>query len=394
MSSGWNTVEIGSVCKAIYDGPHATPKKTDSGPIFLGISNLQNGKINLTDVEYLSDEDFVRWTRRVTPNPGDIVFSYETKLGEAAIVPAGLKFCLGRRMALMRPDPTKVDPRFLLYAYLGPEFQRTLKAHTVHGSTVDRIPLIEFPRFPISLPSLPEQRAIARILGALDDKIDINGQMNATLEEIVRAFFQAWFVEGDDAEAWQPAPLGDIAENVRRGVQPANLDPHMPYIGLEHMPRERLALPNWGAADDVTSNKFLFKRNEFLFGKLRPYFRKVGVAPIDGVSSTDILVVAPKDDDYYGVVLGYISSPALIDFTTAASTGTKMPRTNWQDIAAYQIPMPPRSRAKEFTDLVKPMIELIRANIMESRTVAELRDTLLLKLMTVEVRVKDAEGGQ
>ncbi len=150
----WTNTRIGDLCLGIYDGPHATPKKTNHGPVFLGISNLVGGRLDLTDVEHLSEEDFVRWTRRVAPQAGDIVFSYETRLGEAAQVPEGFRCCLGRRMALMRPDPSKVLPRYLLYAYLGPEFQDTLRARTVHGSTVDRIPLIDFPHFPISLPPL------------------------------------------------------------------------------------------------------------------------------------------------------------------------------------------------------------------------------------------------
>jgi len=134
----------------------------------LGISSLVAGRIDLAASEHLSEEDYVTWTRRVTPNPDDVVFSYETRLGEAARIPDGLKCCLGRRMALMRPDPTRVNARFLLYAYLGPQFQETIRQRTIHGSTVDRIPLVQFPRFPICVPQLPEQNAIAAILGSLD----------------------------------------------------------------------------------------------------------------------------------------------------------------------------------------------------------------------------------
>src|SRR5438105_4002952 len=131
MASGdWQTVRLGSVCAGIYDGPHATPKKTDEGPVFLGIGNLSDGRLNLSEVEHLSEEDFVAWTRRFAPRPGDVVFSYETKLGEAALIPAGLRCCLGRRMGLLRVKRAEADPRFLLYAYIGPEFQETIRART------------------------------------------------------------------------------------------------------------------------------------------------------------------------------------------------------------------------------------------------------------------------
>ncbi len=201
MAGEWHEVKIGELAN-VFDGPHATPPKTESGPVFLGISNLVNGRVDLSDTQRLSEADYVRWTRRVTPMAGDLVFSYETRLGEAALIPDGLCCCLGRRMGLLRVRPGKVDQRFFLYAYLGPQFQETLRSRTVHGSTVDRIPLIDLPEFPIRIPAdIREQRAIAHILGTLDDKIELNRRMNETLEAIARAIFKSWFVDFDPVRA-------------------------------------------------------------------------------------------------------------------------------------------------------------------------------------------------
>jgi type I restriction enzyme S subunit len=150
---------IGEVAK-VFDGPHATPTRRDVGPIFLGITSLNKGRIDLSVSDHVTEEDFSKWTRRVTPRPGDVVFSYETKLGEAAIIPEGLRCCLGRRMGLMRPDPKKLDSRFLLYYYLGPEFQDVIRERTIHGSTVERLALIEFPQFPLRLPPWPSRRRL------------------------------------------------------------------------------------------------------------------------------------------------------------------------------------------------------------------------------------------
>lgn len=174
---------VAEIAEAIFDGPHATPKGTASGPVFLGISSLVGGKLDLSRSGYLSEEDYLRWTRRVTPAPGDLVFSYETRLGEAALIPEGLRCCLGRRMGLIRPNRAVVTPQFLLYAYLAPGFQETIRQHTIPGSTVDRIPLLDLPNFPIVIPPLPTQRAIAEVLGALDDKIESNHRINRQLKE-------------------------------------------------------------------------------------------------------------------------------------------------------------------------------------------------------------------
>jgi type I restriction enzyme, S subunit len=197
MAGEWHEVALGDLAE-IFDGPHATPPKTEGGPIFLGISNLANGRLDLSNTEHLSEEHYEQWTRRVVPQLGDVVFSYETRLGEAAFIPRGLRCCLGRRMGLLRARPGKVDKRFFLYAYLGPQFQEILRSRTIHGSTVDRIPLIDIAKFPIRVPKdRDEQRAIARILGALDDKIELNRRMNATMEATARALFKSWFVDFD-----------------------------------------------------------------------------------------------------------------------------------------------------------------------------------------------------
>lgn len=155
-----SVVAIGEVGK-VFDGPHATPKTVDAGPVFLGIGALQDGIVNLGETRHVTPEDFLQWTRRVKPQADDIVFSYETRLGQAAIIPEGLECCLGRRMGLVRFDRKRVNPRFFVYQYISPVFRDFLNSKTVRGATVDRIALKEFPSFPIILPSLCEQDILA-----------------------------------------------------------------------------------------------------------------------------------------------------------------------------------------------------------------------------------------
>jgi type I restriction enzyme S subunit len=161
----WPEFSIGDIAD-IYDGPHATPIKTLDGPWFLGISSLCNGFLDLTTSAHLSESDFAQWTRRVTPRAGDILFSYETRLGEAAIMPENIRGCLGRRMALMRPKDNSVGPTLLLLAYLSKIFQERIRIGTIHGATVDRIPLGEFPSWKIALP-------VAEIRDQLDNILKV-----------------------------------------------------------------------------------------------------------------------------------------------------------------------------------------------------------------------------
>ena len=156
------------------------------------------------------------------------------------------------------------------------------------------------------------------------------------------------------------------------------------------MPRRSIALADWGSADRITSGKFQFLRGEILFGKLRPYFHKVGAAVIDGVCSTDILVIAPKSPEWFGFLLCHLSSDEFIAYTDAVSTGTKMPRTNWKDMARYEIAAPSEEVAAAFDGRVRPLVDRIHANIPESRTLAAVRDALLPKLLSGEIRAGPA----
>jgi type I restriction enzyme S subunit len=297
---------------------------------------------------------------------------------------ADQKYAIGRGIAAIRHHFGS-DYRYFLKAIIDFRLPELLASAT--GSTFPNVSREQLANLQCEAPPLPEQRAIAGVLGALDDKIELNRRMNRTLESIARAVFRQWFVEGEEVEDWEIGRMGSVAENIRRSASADEIDPETHYIGLEHMPRGSIALSEWGNASQLVSNKFIFKKGEFLFGKLRPYFHKIAIAPIDGVCSTDILVIAPKMLEWYGFVLGHISSVELINYTNAASTGTKMPRTNWPDIANYEVAIPPVEKAKEFNELFLPMAQRIRANIMVSRTLASLRDTLLPKLMRGEVRV-------
>jgi type I restriction enzyme S subunit len=174
-----------------FDGPHATPTRRSDGPYFLNIASLKSGRLDLAESDHVSREDFARWTRRVTPQKDDLLFSYETRLGEAASMPGGIEACLGRRMALLRPDQSVIDPRFLLYFYLSPAFQRTIERNMIHGATVSRIGLAAMPDWRVQIPRLREQRAIAEVLGALDDKIAANDRIVELADELARQEFRA-----------------------------------------------------------------------------------------------------------------------------------------------------------------------------------------------------------
>jgi type I restriction enzyme S subunit len=232
----------------------------------------------------------------------------------------------------------------------------------------------------------------------VDDKIDSNRRLARLLEETAAALFRARFVdfvgveEFDDSElgpiprGWRAGSLADIASVYRDFGSGQN---ELPYIGLDAMPRKSTVLADWSTADAPRGQTARFERGDILFGKLRPYFHKVGVAPIRGRCSTEILVLRPIDPMRYGLLLGHVSSTAFIDHCVAVSRGTRMPRAEWKDAGTFRIALPSAPTLREFDDLVRTLYAQIISLTHESRTLAAARDALLPKLISGEIRVPD-----
>ena len=216
---------IQGVVHGIYDGPHATPPEADSGPVFLGIKNVTpEGRLDLTEIRHVSEEHYPKWTRRVTPRSNDIVFSYEATLHRYAVIPEGFRGCLGRRMALLRPDADKVVPRFLHYYLLSRDWRSVVESNVINGATVDRIPLTRLPDFEIRIPDLAVQRRVVSILSAYDDLIENNRRRIALLEETARTLYREWFTDfrfpghthtkiiDRRPDGWERCEVGDVLE--------------------------------------------------------------------------------------------------------------------------------------------------------------------------------------
>ena len=324
---------------------------------------------------------------------------------------------------LLRPDPKKVDGRFLLFALQSPYLQHQIGWNEGTGSTVSnlRIPVLEALRVPT--PSLPDQLDIAETLGALDDRIALLRESNTTLEAIAQALFKSWFVDFDPVRAkqqglapagmdeataalfpdsfeesalgfvpkgWRPGILGEVVRTIKSQLHPSELRAAMNYVGLEHLPRKSLSLVNWGAADGLESAKAKFSEGDVLFGKLRPYFHKVIVAPFDGVCSTDILVCQSKQRAYDGFAAMQLFSAELIAYADRLSNGAKMPRIGWNDIAAYPLVVPSEPIASAYTEVVSSLLDRMKGNVFRAQTLATLRDTLLPRLISGQLRLPEA----
>lgn len=390
---------IKDIALGIYDGPHATPREADAGPVFLGIKNITpEGAMDLSDIRHISEEDYPKWTKRVVPREDDIVFSYEATLHRYAIIPKGFRGCLGRRMALIRPDKTKINPVFLHYYFMTPAWRAVVESNIISGATVDRIPLTKFPEFELCLPDLDVQRRIASVLSAYDDLIENNRRRIQLLERAARLLYREWFVHlrfpgheharvtNDLLEGWKTLPLSEICFDVRESVDPRTVQSNTAYIGLEHMPRRSITLHEWTDAAGIESNKFKFSEGDILFGKIRPYFHKTGFALADGITSSDAIVIRPREGGLYYFLLLLLSSDEFISLASKTMReGSKMPRADWKYLLGLEFRIPPPALLDRFNTTVMPICSQLRSLALRNRQLARARDLLIPRLMNGEM---------
>lgn len=325
---------------------------------------------------------------------GTLLVTIAANIAETAI----LKFdaCFPDSIVGFVADPEKSDVCFIKY------YIDTIKIgmqNVSKGTTQDNLSVEKLLTFKFLVPEVSTQRRIASILSAYDDLIENNTRRIKILEEMAQRLYREWFVHfrfpGHEKvkmvkgvpEGWEVKRLGEIAEEVRRSVDPTEIDPDTPYFGLEHLPRKSIALSEWGKASEVQSSKLEFKRGEILFGKIRPYFHKVGVAPIDGVCSSDTIVITSKDPEYFSLVLACVSSEDFVNHATQTSQGTKMPRANWNVLVKYPILIPPQPIYGMFDELMQNVVAEIINLLFRNRNLRRTRDMLLPKLVSGEVEI-------
>ena len=422
-SKHWPKVTLGN-CIEMNDATYS-PKEQWPFVNYLDTGNITDNRIG--KIRHLvAGEDKIPSRARRKVQPGDMLYSKvrpnQRHFGIMKKVPENFLASTGFSVIRGKEGCARTD---FLYWFLAQdsvvEHLHTIAEHST--SAYPSIRPVDIERLTLNLPALPEQRAIARILGALDDKIELNRRMNKTLGGMMQALFESWFVGFDPVrakmerrdiglprniadlfpkllvkselgyvpEGWSIGCISDIASCPRRSTKPSELPHESPYIGLEHMPRQSVALTNWAQVGNTKSGKLKFYKGNILFGKLRPYFHKVGVAPLNGVCSTDIMVIIPKKPQWAAFLLACISSTEVVAYANQASTGTKMPRTNWKAISDYRCCLPQEQTVCAFQNLVQPILDRIIANIHDSRALALQRDALLPKLISGDMQVSPSD---
>lgn len=214
MASGWKTLALEDCMSAIIDYRGRSPEKTTSGIPLVTAKIVKGGRIEPPE-EFIAEKDFDQWMRRGMPKAGDIVMTTEAPLGEVAQLD-GRRVALAQRVITLRGKADVLDNTFLKFLLQSNSVQQELRSRST-GTTVLGIRQSELRRVSLTLPPVSEQKAIGAVLGTLDDKIELNRGMNATLDAMAQALFKSWFVDFDPihAKAQGRTPPGMDAQTAK-----------------------------------------------------------------------------------------------------------------------------------------------------------------------------------
>ena len=425
MGSEWQTLSLREAGVTLIDCDHRTPPPADAGYPYVAIPQLRRGRLDLSDVRRITREHFSEWTRKAKPTENDVVLSRRCNPGETAYVPPRLEFALGQNLVLLRADGDRVYPPFLRWLVSGPEWWEQIGKFLNVGAVFDSLRCADVPKFELRIPPIAEQRAIAHILGTLDDKIELNRRMNETLEAIARALFKSWFVDFDPIRAMAegrnsglPKPLADLFpdsfEDSELGEIPkgwrletlasfASLNPESwsketrPAI-IEYVD---LSSTKWGRIEEVTRYKQesapsraqrVLRRGDTIVGTVRPGNGSYALVSDDGLTgSTGFAVLRPLTVEYAEFVYLGATASENVEALSHLADGGAYPAVRPEIVAATNGIKPGDDIIERFSHLAKPLLAKFAENERESRTLARLRDTLLPKLISGELRVKQTQ---
>ncbi len=394
---------MGDVCSQLSDGLHKAPKfKLGGDYIFVNAKNISNGFIVDNDpTKKSTHEEYVKY-----PSPLDdtsILYSIDGTIGNIALY-RGEKVILGKGACYLNPMPNILDRFFLYYELLSPRFKTYIDKMST-GSTIKHISLKTMRNYSFMAPPLQQQKQIASILSSINNKITCNRQINDNLEQQAQALFKSWFVDfepfkdGEFVESemgmipkgWRVRELDGIIEISKQSINP-NKSPEILFTHYSIPAYDREKQPDTQLGKEILSNKFVVRDNMTLFSKLNPRIKRiwyVGDILENSICSTEFVPFLAKDSALSVFVFSLVSSQGFYDYILSmvnGATGSHQ-RFHPEETLSYKIAYN-QEIALEYNAIAEPMITQIHKNQQESRRLAQLRDTLLPRLMSGELKVE------
>lgn len=339
-------------------------------------------------VRYISKETYEKWFR-AHPISGDIIFVNKGTPGRICFCPENIDFCIAQDMMAFRVNSSVLYNKYLLAVLRSREMQEQIRITSV-GDTIPHFKKEFLKELTIPLPPMDVQQIIGDYYFKLSEKIELNKKINENLEQQAQALFKAWFVDfepfgGVMPDDWRMGTLSEICGYSKDKIDIDNLTLDS-YYSTENMQPNRQ-----GAVQATTlptiKQTTACKKGDVLISNIRPYFKKILYCFSDCGCSTDVLCFVPNKTDYSAFLYCALYADKFFDYMVAGSKGTKMPRGDKKQIMVYPICIPSAEYIEKFNQAVASMLETVYTNRIEENNLANLRDTLLPKLMNGEIDV-------
>jgi type I restriction enzyme S subunit len=429
MSSEGTTLPLEELCEAVIDCPHSTPVWMDYGVVVLRSSNIRNGRLDLSNPSFTDENHYDERSKRARIQAGDLVITREAPMGEVCLIPDNLRCCLGQRMVMLRPDSSKCHGKYLLYALQSKRVQNQIKSHEGTGSTVSNLRIPVLKELAIPSPSIEKQKAIAHILGTLDDKIELNRKTNETLEAMAKALFKSWFVDFDPVRAkaegrptglpaeisdlfpdsfedsvlgeiprgWQCCSFTKLVDVISGGTPKTSIDGYwngsIPWFSVVDAPpgsscwviqTEKRITPE-GLAN--CSSKLLPTGTTII--SARGTVGKVCLAGRDMAMNQSCYGLRSKAEN--GEFFCFCLTKSLVEILEARAHGSVFSTITRDTLDGVATISPSLEAIQSFNRSTGALLGKIKTNLEENRILGNQRDALLPKLISGELRIPDAE---
>ena len=393
--TNWREVKLGDVCIQITDGVHNTVRDDPNGEYYLlSCKNLKNGQIVIGKNERKINLDTLQSLRKRTKTAkGDVLLSSVGTIGETAIIKENnSKYEFQRSVAFFKPNKNYIASEFLFYSLNN---NKSLLQHNARGAVQQCLFINSLKEFTISLPSLDIQKKIAEVLGTLDDKIELNNKVNNNLEQQAQALFKSWFVDfepfgGKMPDDWKVGNLLDIADYLNglamQKFRPENNDYGLPILKIKEL-RQGFCDNNSERCNSNIKEDYIIYDGDVIFSWSGSLLVDLWCGGKCGLNQHLFKVTSKKFDKwfYYAWTRYHLKSFIAV----AADKATTMGHIKRNELEKAKVIIPTSEDYQKISKTLAPIYDMIIQNRIENTRLAQLRDTLLPKLMSGEIDVSN-----
>lgn len=389
----WQEVRLGDICIQITDGIHNTVKDCESGDCYLlSCKNIKNGNIEIGKNERKIDRHTLEELRKRTKTAkGDVLLSSVGTIGETAVIKLeNPNYEFQRSVAIFKPNLNFITSEFLYYSL---NSRKNILQHSAEGAVQQCLFITPLKDFPISLPPLDVQKKIARVLGALDDKIELNNKINNNLEQQAQALFKSWFVDfepfgGTMPKDWKESDIYSISNIIYGAPFASKLfnteKKGLPIIRIRDLKNQHSDT----YTEEIHPKAYIIKAGDIVVGmdgEFRPYIW----GNDEGLLNQRVCVFENKRS--LGKMFLYLTIKPLLNRVEQTEVATTVIHIGKQDFDAFRFSMPSNSILDKFDAVTQPIYNKIVSNSLENTRLASLRDALLPKLMKGEIDVSKVD---